>query len=261
MNDLKSYYSYTTWHFLFYLGSFIAMVITSIALSFKIWTLLDGFTSWIVLLCGLFFGYLLADFASGMFHWFFDRYGSMRTPFIGKTFIYPFREHHALPKEMTKHDFWEVNGPTAFVVLPFLCICIFAVPSTKGSLGIIFCLSCFLFGGITGGLTNQIHKWVHQDRVPAFISYLEKYGLILSKEVHKKHHTNPFNTYYCITSGWMNPLLARLNFFSKMEDLIFLLTGVQAGKEDKEIADAISEKVESEKMDHKNNLRKKLPSE
>jgi hypothetical protein len=47
---------------------------------------------------------------------------------------------------------------------------------------------------------------------------LQRSGLILGPEHHQRHHTAPFNTYYCITSGWLNPLLARSRFFERIHE-------------------------------------------
>jgi hypothetical protein len=49
---------------------------------------------------------------------------------------------------------------------------------------------------------------------------LQRSGLILSPEHHVTHHTAPYSTYYCITHGMLNPLLARLNFFRGAEKLV-----------------------------------------
>ena len=31
------------------------------------------------------------------------------------------------------------------------------------------------------------------------------------------HHTEPFNMHYCITNGWLNPLLNKIKFFRRLE--------------------------------------------
>jgi hypothetical protein len=37
---------------------------------------------------------------------------------------------------------------------------------------------------------------------------------------HQIHHDTPHDKYYCITVGWMNPLLHRLRFFRFLEWLV-----------------------------------------
>lgn len=44
-------------------------------------------------------------------------------------------------------------------------------------------------------------------------------------KAHKIHHRPPFDRYYCIFNGWMNPVLAQLNFWRTAENLITKYTG------------------------------------
>ena len=37
---------------------------------------------------------------------------------------------------------------------------------------------------------------------------------------HDIHHTKPFDKYYCITTGWLNPLLYSIGFFPRTEALL-----------------------------------------
>ena len=53
--------------------------------------------------------------------------------------------------------------------------------------------------------------------VPA---WLQRRGIILSAEHHDIHHESPYDTYYCITAGFWNPLLDRTRFFERTERLI-----------------------------------------
>ncbi len=57
-------------------------------------------------------------------------------------------------------------------------------------------------------LTNQIHKWSHTYKPPALVIMAQNCGLILSRKNHGVHHRPPFDKYYCITNGWLNPVLA-----------------------------------------------------
>ena len=74
------------------------------------------------------------------------------------------------------------------------------------------CLAAFL--------TNQFHKWAHMDSPPAFVGWLQAWGVILSREHHDIHHESPYDTYYCITTGFWNPLLDHTRFFERVERLI-----------------------------------------
>jgi plasmanylethanolamine desaturase len=78
--------------------------------------------------------------------------------------------------------------------------------------------SLFLF--LAAFLTNQFHKWAHMDVPPAFVRWLQARGGILSGDHHDVHHESPYDTYYCITAGFWNPLLDRIGFFERAERLI-----------------------------------------
>ena len=73
--------------------------------------------------------------------------------------------------------------------------------------------------------TNQFHKWAHSEpaELSPLVRGLQRAGLILSPEHHKTHHTAPFETYYCITHGMLNPLLARTGFFRRAEQLVAMV--------------------------------------
>jgi hypothetical protein len=49
---------------------------------------------------------------------------------------------------------------------------------------------------------------------------LQKAGLILSPEHHAIHHASPQDKAYCITVGWMNPILDKVGFFRACEAVI-----------------------------------------
>ncbi len=162
-------------------------------------------------------GYITADFASGFFHFLADNYGSTSKPFVGPVFIRPFREHHIDPRAITRHDFLEVNGANCAMSVPVLLATWMFLP-VGANLFTLFLgayVGLFLFGIF---LTNQFHSWAHVERPPRVIRALQRSGLILGPEHHQRHHTPPFNTYYCITSGWLNPLLARSRFFERIHE-------------------------------------------
>jgi ubiquitin-conjugating enzyme E2 variant len=65
--------------------------------------------------------------------------------------------------------------------------------------------------------TNQFHMWAHATSVPRVVRLLQASRVILSPERHALHHDGNFDRSYCITSGVLNPLLDRSDFFGRME--------------------------------------------
>jgi plasmanylethanolamine desaturase len=163
-------------------------------------------------------GYLVADFLSGFVHWAGDTVGDETTPVFGPNFVRPFRYHHVDPKDITRHDFIETNGNNCIVVAPILAFLVLTIPKATGlyfyGAVVVAFTSWFVF------CTNQFHKWAHDDDPAGWIRALQRMGLILSPEHHAIHHASPQNKSYCITVGWMNPLLDRIGFFRILEAVI-----------------------------------------
>jgi hypothetical protein len=163
--------------------------------------------------------YLAADFLSGFVHFLADNFGSYDTPILGPNFIQPFREHHVDPKGIVGHDFVDANGNNSLATLPFMLFVWIAVPLETWYYGYLFG-TFFLFLCLAAFLTNQFHKWAHMEDPPAFVGWLQSRGVILSQEHHDVHHESPYDTYYCITAGFWNPLLDRIRFYERAERLI-----------------------------------------
>jgi plasmanylethanolamine desaturase len=165
-----------------------------------------------------------ADIVSGFVHWFADTWGSADWPILGSTLIRSFREHHVDQASITRHDFIETNGATGMVTLPVLASGLF-FPSNSGKILILsFCLFIFL--------TNQIHKWAHQEKNSAVVTLLQRFHLILSSEKHKLHHCGDHKFNYAITTGWTNVFLDRFKVFRVSEHLFSFLTGLHPRAED-----------------------------
>lgn len=171
-----------------------------------------------------FVAYLAADFVSGFVHFAGDTFGHEKLPWIGPNFIHPFREHHTDPKAITRHDFIETNGNNCVVCIPAALLVYFLVPAKTALWANVFAaFSAWFFVWIF--MTNQFHKWAHLDDPPGWIQALQRCRLILHPEHHDIHHTAPFDKYFCITTGWLNPLLYRLRFFSIVEGTVRWVSG------------------------------------
>jgi len=174
-------------------------------------------------------GFIASDFACGVVHWAFDTWGSPTTPLLGVTFIIPFRVHHTDAKEITRHGFVATNGHNCLAACPLLAAALL-IPVDRVT-GVLATVS-ILFFCLGGFATNQFHKWAHEDKVGPVVGFLQNHGIILGREHHAIHHASPYLTHYCITTGWMNPVLGRTQFFRRLERLITAVTGAEPRVDD-----------------------------
>lgn len=200
------------------------MVILRIA---PFYSAIDGVMA---VLVGSIVGYLLADLVSGMVHWLADRYFDPRTPILGPALIAPFREHHADELAMTRHDFFEISGNNGLVTIPLALILLWLPPP----MGLP--MQCFMATVLSLGLsiiaTNQFHCWAHAPHPPGFVRRLQRGGWILSPESHAIHHSDRHDRAYCVTSGWLNPILDRYRFFERLDGVIDAATRKSEGPRD-----------------------------
>ncbi len=162
---------------------------------------LDGPAAVPLAALGFVAGWVAADLASGLVHWWADRIAREDLPWIGPGFVQPFRDHHVAPNAICRHGFLDTNGNNCIVVLPVLVAVLLAVPEPPSSAGGVLGTAFFASLCAWSCLTNQIHKWAHQPRVPRALRWLQRRGVLLSREHHAGHHAPPFASRYCITAG------------------------------------------------------------
>jgi ubiquitin-conjugating enzyme E2 variant len=173
--------------------------------AWSLWRLVAA-TQWyffVIALLAVPLGWLTVDLLSGVTHWAFDSFGSVRTPIIGNALIRPFREHHVDPEAMTRHDFVETHGASCLASLPVLVATSgMSLDSWNGIVG----QSVMVFSALGALLTNQCHKWAHMEEAatPKTVRWAQRHWLILPREHHRLHHTPPYVTHYCMSSGWLN---------------------------------------------------------
>jgi hypothetical protein len=167
------------------------------------------------LVVGALAGYLLADLVSGSVHWIADRFFDPRTPILGPALIAPFREHHADPSAMTRHDFFEISGNNGLATIPLALGLLFAPPPTTRPMQTV--VATIAFFGLSIIATNQLHCWAHAANPPRLVRWLQRCGLILSPERHLRHHQARHDRAYCVTSGWLNPILDHFRVFARLE--------------------------------------------
>jgi ubiquitin-conjugating enzyme E2 variant len=148
--------------------------------------------------------WLASDLLSGLLHWACDSFGSAGTPLIGRAFIAPFRAHHADPEGMTRHDFVETHGASCLAALPLLVAALLVPPG--------FAQALLLLTALGALATNQCHKWAHmaEGATPRVVHWLQRRRIVLPREEHRRHHTAPFDTHFCMSCGWLNGSFDRL---------------------------------------------------
>ena len=201
-----------------------AIVIFGVLTLYLVWQLAataEASQLWLLALAAI-AGYLAADLLSGVVHWLFDSWGSVDTPILGPGFIRPFREHHVDAQSITRHDFIETNGNNCLASMPVLAVtCFIPTHTGPGLLAVAFLVFTCL--GVLA--TNQFHKWAHMESPGPFVDRLQRWHLILPRDHHAIHHAAPYATHYCITTGWLNPVLATTDAYRRLERIITSVTG------------------------------------
>lgn len=194
-----------------------------------VWNLLWGISRlyelellWLIVLA-IPLGIIGGDFVSGIVHWLADTYGSEDLPVIGPSLVKPFRLHHIYPRDICTHGLVETTGNVCILAVPALSIFVYLMWLMPQSGLLAFSAIWFALLSVATVATNQFHKWAHQESPSSFARWLQRKRLVLGPEHHDRHHTQPFNMNYCITNGWLNPLLTRLKFFRRLEAGLRLL--------------------------------------
>src|SRR5207247_580037 len=112
------------------------------------------------------------------------------------------------------------NGGNFTLLLPIVYGMALAGPAAPGRWPAVFLTAGTLAFVLSVIATNQFHKWAHMEIPPRFARWLQRHRIILSKEHHALHPTSPFDSNYCITTGWMNAPLERMAIFVLAERLL-----------------------------------------
>lgn len=161
----------------------------------------------------LIYYYLLADFLSGLLHWYEDVYLNPEEFKIKSGFFYQIakdnKEHHTKPRKMVESPWYLTISVTLWFVLP-LAITRFYFWGFEAEFFFFCLLATFL---------NQIHKWQHMSisERPLIVSWMMVLGFIAGQRHHSGHHIPPYDKRYCILSPYLNPLLDRIGFWRFLE--------------------------------------------
>ncbi|KAG8386141.1 hypothetical protein BUALT_Bualt03G0118100 [Buddleja alternifolia] len=181
-----------------------------------------GPRAWLQPISAAFIGYILADLATGIYHWAIDNYGSAQTPVFGSQ-IEAFQGHHQQPWAITKRQFANNLYISAAAVTAIVSpINMFSGdPVLLGFSGVF--LGCIMF-------SQQFHAWAHtpKGKLPPLVAALQDAGIIVPRGQHAAHHRPPYNSSYCIVSGVWNKVLDKSKFFVAMEVALFHVFGAPA---------------------------------
>lgn len=162
---------------------------------------------------------LVADFITGLVHWWEDSYGVPTWPVLGRLIVEPNIDHHLRPGIIgSMTTFFSRNWQTVVpAVLVALALWHF-VGMTTWPLALTFILAAF---------GNEVHAWNHRRRSNPIIRLLQDAAIIQTPQQHARHHRPPFDVYYCTLTNVMNAVLEAVQFWRGLEWCVWKLTGIK----------------------------------
>jgi ubiquitin-conjugating enzyme E2 variant len=157
---------------------------------------------------GIILAVLLADFITGVIHWWEDTYGDPDWKIIGRWVIEPNIIHHQDPLFVTRGSFWSRNYQT---MIPAFAITLSSWWS-EGPWWLT--LATFI-----AGFGAEIHVWSHRPRRDNYwaVNLLHDMCLIQTPRYHSMHHHSPFSTHFCAITNILNPVLEITRFWTAVE--------------------------------------------
>lgn len=154
---------------------------------------------------------LAADLISGLVHWAEDTWGAPgNSRFLDKWVILPNIDHHRRPGKMRQDLYWETN-----LVTIVLALCAAAVLAVLH----VHAWQAYLIVAMASQ-SNQIHAWAHTQDAPAFIRWLQRFGILQSVRHHGEHHKRPYAYRFCTTTNYLNPILDETGFWRGLEWIV-----------------------------------------
>lgn len=168
----------------------------------------------IEIVSALLFGWLIADFLSGLLHWLEDRVLWVGMPLLSAAIVEPNRLHHRAPLAFLDSRFVDRNWTSWVAALPIALAWL-----------VVFGFSAELLGALCGALVaNEVHALAHRPRnVPRWVRALQWTGLIQSPEYHRLHHLADRDRAYCVLTNWLNPWLDLIGFWGALERLLTIV--------------------------------------
>lgn len=152
---------------------------------------------------------LVADFAVGVFHWIEDAYLREDCPVLGDLIARPNVLHHYRPRHFLRKS-WMASCWDLWVLSGLVVAIAWGLDRLTPAV--------WLFA-ILAGNANQIHKWAHRSRREngPWINLLHDLRILQGPKHHAIHHTDPKSTHYCVITEFLNPVLERMRFWTRLE--------------------------------------------
>lgn len=167
--------------------------------------------------------YLLADFFTGVFHWFEDSYLDycISIPFISDI-AKDNDMHHYFPRSTLLYSYWE-NTRLNLIITIIVLLIIYAI-NKKFVINNIYFMLTFAFFSV---ISNICHRFSHMRDCEnsQFVIFLQKIGILSSHTYHSVHHETSTSR-YCPISIYNNYILDYIYFWRILEYIVFLLTGI-----------------------------------
>lgn len=157
----------------------------------------------------IFLLWLLADFLTGVIHWWEDTYGNPKWPIIGKHVVLPNLDHHSNPRLLLQGTYWNRINTSVYAAV-IIGIILWLCGYGSWQMGL-----CLLFSS----QGNEIHAIAHRsDRENGrFIVKLQRLGIIQTRKSHGWHHKAPYDTNFCVMTEFCNPILNKIHFWDRVE--------------------------------------------
>ncbi|XP_075482562.1 fatty acid desaturase 4, chloroplastic-like [Primulina tabacum] len=216
-------YNDETWHVSTWIHrAFLATGCTTLLISLaKSLVITSSSGTWILTLSAAILGYILADLATGIYHWAIDNYGSEKTLVFGSQ-IESFQSHHQQPWSIAKRQLANnLHIPAAWVTAAVLPVNIMSHDPVLLGFVVVFA------GGIM--FSQLFHAWAHtlKGKLPPLVVALQDMGVIVGRAQHAAHHRPPYNGNYCILSGVWNRFLDKHKIFVGLEMVLHIVLGVK----------------------------------
>ena len=170
---------------------------------------------------------LLADFVSGLVHWWEDAYARVGDGLLGRVARDNLR-HHARPREFLANGYWASSWDLWLLGAAAVSVC--------AALDVLS-WHVLLFALLVAN-ANQIHKWAHMQaaELPRPVAWLHRVQLLQTTRHHSRHHQGQRNTHYCVITNFLNPVLEETQGWTRIERAIERLTGIRRRDDERELA-------------------------